>query len=179
MILLALWKQLLNFENSSWNFFTELNAAFRKPNMTLRIVTEVTETERKPFTSSFNIYAKACYRNRRSLPSPPLSTTLFPRWSVDISYKDDVTVILLLGASFMKAAYDEFINEFHNYCVLLKDTRSSLKRVLNGFSEKITENIFFYFYHFLYSKAVRIKIVGVDIEETDLILNILKTNHVT
>jgi hypothetical protein len=29
----------------------------------------------------------------------PLITTLFPSRSVDISYKDDVTVILLLGAS--------------------------------------------------------------------------------
>jgi hypothetical protein len=75
--------------------------------MTLRIVTEVTGTEKKPFTSSFNIYEKACYRNRRSLPSPPLSTSLFPIRSMDISFKDDLTVIQLLGVSFMKAAYDD------------------------------------------------------------------------
>ncbi len=30
---------------------------------------------------------------------PHLTTTLFPSWSVDILYKDDVTVIILLGVS--------------------------------------------------------------------------------
>ncbi len=32
-------------------------------------------------------------------PLSPLTTTLFSSWSVNISFKDDVTVILLLGAS--------------------------------------------------------------------------------
>ncbi len=32
---------------------------------------------------------------------PPLTITLFPRWSVDISFKDDVTVILRFDASYI------------------------------------------------------------------------------
>jgi hypothetical protein len=47
----------------------------------------LSDAEEKPFTSSLNI----C----------PETATLFPSQSVDISFKDYVTVILLLGVSFM------------------------------------------------------------------------------
>jgi hypothetical protein len=39
---------------------------------------------------------------RYASPSPPpFTSTLFPSWSGDISFKDDVNVILLLGVSYM------------------------------------------------------------------------------
>jgi hypothetical protein len=37
---------------------------------------------------------------------PSLTTTLFSSCSVDISFEDDVTVILLLGVSFMFEFYE-------------------------------------------------------------------------
>jgi len=52
------------------------------------------EEEEKPFTSSLNINPETCYRKEVGAdgvaPPPPLTTTLFPSWSVDISIKDDV-----------------------------------------------------------------------------------------
>ncbi len=38
---------------------------------------------------------------------PPLNTTRFPSWFVDISFKDDITVVLLPGVPFVRAAMDE------------------------------------------------------------------------
>ncbi len=51
---------------------------------------QIPKMDGKPFTSSLN-----------NAPTPPLVSTLFPTWSVDISFKDDVTVILLLDVSFL------------------------------------------------------------------------------
>jgi hypothetical protein len=56
----------------------------------------------KPFTSSLSI----CHVERGigagGVRPSPLNTTLFPSYIfVDISFEDDVTVILLLGVSFM------------------------------------------------------------------------------
>ncbi len=60
--------------------------------------------------SSLNISPEAClYRTgwgqAEKLPYP-LSTTLFPSWSMDISLKDDETIILLQCVSSMPKTYD-------------------------------------------------------------------------
>ncbi len=62
------------------------------------------ELEENPFTSSLNICPEACSRkgwygriNTTPSPPPPRATTLFRSWSVDVAFKDDVTVILLHG----------------------------------------------------------------------------------
>ncbi len=47
---------------------------------------------------------KRSRRRARELRLPPLPRRPFPNWSVDISFKDDVTVILLLCVSFMRTA---------------------------------------------------------------------------
>jgi hypothetical protein len=43
------------------------------------------------------------YLSRSQSNVSPLTTTLFPSWFVDILFKDDVTVILLLGVAFVVA----------------------------------------------------------------------------
>ncbi len=65
---------------------------------------------------------------------------------MDTSFKDDVTVTLLLGVSFMKAAYDDenvvqLIEMNHNYFSLLKDTISFLKGIFGWiFTEMLPKN---------------------------------------
>ncbi len=66
---------------------------------------------------------------------------------MDISLKDDVTVIQHLGVSFTKAAYDDenvvqLIEMNHNYFSLLKDTISFLKGIFgwNFFTEMLPKN---------------------------------------
>jgi hypothetical protein len=62
---------------------------------------EISEVEETPFTSSFKIYPEACCLRawQRNAPPPPITTTLFPNCFVDISFKDDVAVLFLLGVS--------------------------------------------------------------------------------
>ncbi len=74
---------------------------------------QISEMEEKPFRSSVNIYPEDCCREgvgAGGVTPLPLITTLIPSCSVDISFKDDVTVILLLAVSFMVASSTLFIN---------------------------------------------------------------------
>jgi hypothetical protein len=64
---------------------------------------QISEEEEKPFTSSLNICPEACCTVERAVsrsPAPTSTSALFLSWFADISLKDDVTVILLLGISF-------------------------------------------------------------------------------
>jgi hypothetical protein len=63
---------------------------------------QIYEMEEKPVTSSFNICSKAAVvkRGGRSNIPPP----------VDISLKDDVTVIVLLGISSMRLDKESYIS---------------------------------------------------------------------
>ncbi len=60
---------------------------------------QISEVVEIPFTSSLNMCPEACWRKGRGGRSNafPLTPTLFPSRSVDFSYKDDGTSILLLG----------------------------------------------------------------------------------
>ncbi len=61
--------------------------------------------EGKPYTSSLNFCPEACCRKGwvwAEKHTHPLTTTLFPSWSMDISFKDVVTFILLLDDSFIR-----------------------------------------------------------------------------
>ncbi len=61
------------------------------------------DEEETPFTSSLNICLEACCRNgwgREKRVTPP------DLWFEYISFKDDVTVILLLGVSFMNSVHE-------------------------------------------------------------------------
>jgi hypothetical protein len=57
-----------------------------------RSTKQIFDVEEKPFISSLNISPEGCCRKGRVPPPPP--TTYFPALSVDISFKDDVTVII-------------------------------------------------------------------------------------
>ncbi len=52
-----------------------------------------------------------------ALPQPPF---VFPSWSMDISFKDDVTVIFVLGVSFIDSKHEVHICllpiEYHSVC---------------------------------------------------------------
>ncbi len=61
---------------------------------------QLSVVEEKPFTSSVNMRSEAPWRQGRGRKEEPL-TILFPSWSVDMTFKDDVTVILLLSVFFM------------------------------------------------------------------------------
>jgi hypothetical protein len=56
--------------------------------------------EEKLFTSSLNIYTGACYMiwggGRSDDDASALTITIFPSYAVDICFKDDVNVTLLL-----------------------------------------------------------------------------------
>jgi hypothetical protein len=63
--------------------------------------------EKNPFTLSLKICPEACWGKRWGRGGSnvsPVIPTIFDSRSVDISFKDDVTVILLLGVSSMSAA---------------------------------------------------------------------------
>ncbi len=64
--------------------------------------------------TSLNIFrGEACFRKKLAasgVPPPPPPTNLFPSWSVDISFKDDVTVILLIGDSLIVFNYEYWLN---------------------------------------------------------------------
>ncbi len=62
---------------------------------------QISEVEEKPFTSSLNVYSEACCGNRvGSRRSNASIQHLSPSsHSVDISLKDDVSVILLIDVS--------------------------------------------------------------------------------
>ncbi len=69
--------------------------------------------EEKMFTSSLNICQDAFYNRDGGSNVSPLTTILFelfPSWSLDISFKDDVTVILLLAVSFMASLIHTICN---------------------------------------------------------------------
>jgi hypothetical protein len=65
---------------------------------------QISEVEKKTFTSSLNICPEACCRKEggggADGVTPP--QPLFPIWSVDISLKDDLPVIFLFGVSFVE-----------------------------------------------------------------------------
>jgi hypothetical protein len=64
---------------------------------------QMSEQEDKPLTSSLNICQKrALEGGGLSIPPSPSPPPYFPAYPLDISFKDDVTVILLLGVFFMK-----------------------------------------------------------------------------
>jgi hypothetical protein len=58
---------------------------------------QIFEVEEKPFTSSLN----SCTSTEACCSVEPSTSTLFPSKSGDISFKDDVTIILLLGVFFL------------------------------------------------------------------------------
>jgi hypothetical protein len=61
---------------------------------------EIAEVEEKPFTSSLNICPEGCHRIG---------------WiSVDISFKDDVSAILLLSVSLMQLIIDQITNRLQS-----------------------------------------------------------------
>ncbi len=65
---------------------------------------QISEEEEKPLTSSLNICSEACSTverggGRAEYRPPPYQRPLFPSLFVNISLKDDVTVILLLSIS--------------------------------------------------------------------------------
>ncbi len=68
------------------------------------LLKQTSEMEEKQFMSSLKICPESAVGMGRDgvggEPLSPLSTTLFSSWSVNVSFKDDVTVILLLGVSF-------------------------------------------------------------------------------
>jgi hypothetical protein len=65
---------------------------------------QISVVEEKPFTSSLNICPQSYYKRGGGRPekSLPLTPTLVRSWSVDIAFKDDVTVFLLLGVSLLR-----------------------------------------------------------------------------
>ncbi len=63
---------------------------------------QISEVEKKPSTSSLNVCLDAC-SIERVVAFPPL----FPSSSVNISFKDDVIIILLYVVSFMGRSIDE------------------------------------------------------------------------
>jgi hypothetical protein len=76
--------------------------------------------KQKPFTSSFNICPEACCKKREAggVTPYPATSTLFPSSSVEISFVDDVTVILLLdfilhGVSYCVQFTDQQLNCYH------------------------------------------------------------------
>ncbi len=73
------------------------------PHAFLFIMKKISEVEEKPLTSSSNICPEDCCRKRGGAGgvTPPPHPILFLSWSEDVSFKDDVTVILLRGISFM------------------------------------------------------------------------------
>jgi hypothetical protein len=71
-----------------------------------RSMKQISEIKKKPSTSSLNVCLEAC-SIERVVAFPPL----FPSWSVNISFKDDVTIILLHVVSFMGRSMDEATKE--------------------------------------------------------------------
>jgi hypothetical protein len=58
---------------------------------------QISEEEEKPFKSSLVTIQKPAVKGWGGESNTSPSSNLFPSWSVNISFKDDVTVILLLG----------------------------------------------------------------------------------
>jgi len=69
----------------------------------LYLIKQISELEEKPFTSSLNICPETKPLQKGmgagGVAPFPFNPALFPSCFVNISFKDDVTVILLLGVS--------------------------------------------------------------------------------
>ncbi len=80
-----------------------------------------TSEEWKPYTSSLNFCPEACCRKGwgwAEKHTHPLTTTLFTSWSVDISFTDDVTVLLILDVSFTRVPlHSQAASEIFRYSV--------------------------------------------------------------
>jgi hypothetical protein len=66
---------------------------------------EISEMVEKPFTSSVKYLSRSLLYKGVGPPPPSPPAHYFPAYPWDISFKDDVTVVLLLDISFMLLAF--------------------------------------------------------------------------
>jgi hypothetical protein len=85
------------------------------------------KVEEKLFTSSLNICQEGGGGRQSNASPPPSTPPYFPADPLDISLKDDVTGILLLGVSF----YDYKYNMHYIVCTYMYECKAAKKCTLH------------------------------------------------